>query len=79
MHKTRVRTSPLGGTGMRISRVGFGAWAIGGGGWESSWDRSQTTSPSPRSTGRSTSVDPILAAAALELTDEDVTEIETQR
>src|SRR3989449_9452463 len=26
-------TTPLGTTGMRITRVGFGAWAIGGGGW----------------------------------------------
>ena len=25
--------APLGTTGMRITRVGFGAWAIGGGGW----------------------------------------------
>ncbi|MBP0650631.1 aldo/keto reductase, partial [Mycobacterium tuberculosis] len=22
---------------MRITRVGFGAWAIGGGGWASAW------------------------------------------
>ena len=27
----------LGATGMEISRVGFGAWAIGGGDWEYSW------------------------------------------
>ena len=37
MQKTQVRTGPLGGTGMQISRVGFGAWAIGGGGWEFGW------------------------------------------
>lgn len=30
-------TAPLGTTGMQISRVGFGAWAIGGGGWDWSW------------------------------------------
>jgi aryl-alcohol dehydrogenase-like predicted oxidoreductase len=28
---------PLGTTGMRITRVGFGAWAIGGGGWQFAW------------------------------------------
>jgi aryl-alcohol dehydrogenase-like predicted oxidoreductase len=37
MQKTQIRTSPLGSTGMEISRVGFGAWAIGGGGWEFGW------------------------------------------
>ncbi len=30
-------TAQLGGTGMEITRVGFGAWAIGGGGWEFGW------------------------------------------
>jgi aryl-alcohol dehydrogenase-like predicted oxidoreductase len=30
-------TMPLGTTGMRITRVGFGAWAIGGGGWQFAW------------------------------------------
>jgi aryl-alcohol dehydrogenase-like predicted oxidoreductase len=30
-------TAPLGTTGMNISRVGFGSWAIGGGDWVSSW------------------------------------------
>lgn len=37
MQQTQLRTSPLGSTGMEISRVGFGAWAIGGGGWEFGW------------------------------------------
>src|SRR5690348_15686925 len=37
MQKTHLRTSPLGSTGLEISRVGFGAWAIGGGGWEFGW------------------------------------------
>ena len=32
MYKTQLRTSPLGATGLEITRVGFGAWAIGGGG-----------------------------------------------
>ena len=34
-------TTGLGDTGMRISRVGFGAWAIGGGGWDWSWGRQE--------------------------------------
>lgn len=32
-----LATSKLGLTGMEITRVGFGAWAIGGGGWEFGW------------------------------------------
>ncbi|MFC0431017.1 aldo/keto reductase [Kutzneria buriramensis] len=32
-----MRTTQLGGTGLEITRVGFGAWAIGGGGWEFGW------------------------------------------
>lgn len=32
-----MRTTALGGTGMDITRVGFGAWAIGGGGWDWAW------------------------------------------
>ena len=30
-------TVPLGTTGMRITRVGFGAWAVGGAGWHFGW------------------------------------------
>jgi aryl-alcohol dehydrogenase-like predicted oxidoreductase len=37
MQKTQLRTGPLGITGMEITRVGFGAWAIGGGDWEFGW------------------------------------------
>jgi aryl-alcohol dehydrogenase-like predicted oxidoreductase len=33
----RLSTTELGSTGMEITRVGFGAWAIGGGGFEWSW------------------------------------------
>ena len=33
----RLPTRPLGTTGMRITPVGFGAWAIGGGGWAFAW------------------------------------------
>jgi aryl-alcohol dehydrogenase-like predicted oxidoreductase len=31
--QTPLPTAPLGKTGMEITRVGLGAWAIGGGGW----------------------------------------------
>lgn len=34
---TPLPTCPLGSTGMTISRVGFGAWAIGGAGWKFAW------------------------------------------
>ncbi|MFC9330310.1 aldo/keto reductase [Kitasatospora sp. NPDC057015] len=34
---TDVPTVPLGGTDLMISRIGFGAWAIGGAGWRYSW------------------------------------------
>jgi len=30
-------STPLGGTGMDLSRVGLGAWAVGGGGWKFGW------------------------------------------
>ncbi|HXY69921.1 MAG TPA: aldo/keto reductase [Gemmatimonadales bacterium] len=36
-HRTDLPTVPLGSTGMRITRTGFGAWAIGGGGWTFGW------------------------------------------
>jgi aryl-alcohol dehydrogenase-like predicted oxidoreductase len=32
MQKTQIKTSPLGNTGLEITGVGFGAWALGGGG-----------------------------------------------
>jgi aryl-alcohol dehydrogenase-like predicted oxidoreductase len=35
--KTQLRTAQLGDTGMEITRVGFGAWALGGGGYEWGW------------------------------------------
>jgi aryl-alcohol dehydrogenase-like predicted oxidoreductase len=37
MQKTRLATTALGSTGMSITRVGLGAWAIGGGGWQFGW------------------------------------------
>jgi aryl-alcohol dehydrogenase-like predicted oxidoreductase len=32
-----MKTTTLGRTGLEITRVGFGAWAIGGSGWEFGW------------------------------------------
>jgi aryl-alcohol dehydrogenase-like predicted oxidoreductase len=37
----RLPTKALGATGLEITRVGFGAWAIGGGGWEFGWGPQQ--------------------------------------
>jgi aryl-alcohol dehydrogenase-like predicted oxidoreductase len=37
MYQTRLKTAQLGDTGLEITRLGFGAWAIGGGGWEFGW------------------------------------------
>ena len=36
-HTSTLPTRTLGTTGMGITRVGFGAWAIGGGGWAFAW------------------------------------------
>jgi aryl-alcohol dehydrogenase-like predicted oxidoreductase len=35
--ETSLKTTQLGQTDLEITRVGFGAWAIGGGGWEFGW------------------------------------------
>jgi aryl-alcohol dehydrogenase-like predicted oxidoreductase len=35
--QTTMSTTQLGQTGMEITRMGFGAWAIGGGDWEFGW------------------------------------------
>jgi aryl-alcohol dehydrogenase-like predicted oxidoreductase len=40
MYATQLRTSQLGNTGLEITRVGFGGWAIGGG-WEFGWGPQQ--------------------------------------
>ena len=37
MPETQLKTTELGTTGLEITRIGFGAWAIGGGGWEFGW------------------------------------------
>jgi len=37
LEKTEIRTTQLGTTGLEISRVGFGAWALGGAGYDWGW------------------------------------------
>jgi aryl-alcohol dehydrogenase-like predicted oxidoreductase len=37
MQKTQLRTTQLGNTGLEITRVGFGAWAIGGAQYDWGW------------------------------------------
>jgi aryl-alcohol dehydrogenase-like predicted oxidoreductase len=37
MQKAQLSTTQLGSTGLEITRVGLGAWAIGGGNWEFGW------------------------------------------
>jgi aryl-alcohol dehydrogenase-like predicted oxidoreductase len=37
MTATRLATNRLGATGLEITRVGLGAWAIGGSGWQHGW------------------------------------------
>jgi aryl-alcohol dehydrogenase-like predicted oxidoreductase len=37
MEQTQLMTTQLGDTGLQITPLGFGAWAIGGGGWEFGW------------------------------------------
>jgi aryl-alcohol dehydrogenase-like predicted oxidoreductase len=39
--RTQLETVELGTTGLQITRLGFGAWAIGGGGWEFGWGPQQ--------------------------------------
>src|SRR5262245_54677351 len=43
MPTTDLPTVPFGRTGMDITRVGFGAWAIGGGGWSFAWGEQDDT------------------------------------
>src|ERR1700761_4815871 len=37
MQQTALKTTQLGRTGLEVTRVGFGAWALGGGDWEHGW------------------------------------------
>ncbi|WP_250564445.1 aldo/keto reductase, partial [Sphaerisporangium fuscum] len=37
MSNDRLPTRPFGTTGMEITRLGFGSWAVSGSGWRFSW------------------------------------------
>jgi aryl-alcohol dehydrogenase-like predicted oxidoreductase len=37
MEQARLPKVELGSTGLEITVIGFGAWALGGGGWEFGW------------------------------------------
>jgi aryl-alcohol dehydrogenase-like predicted oxidoreductase len=37
METTLMNTRQLGTSDLHITPIGFGAWAIGGGGWEFAW------------------------------------------
>ncbi|MCX4780548.1 hypothetical protein [Streptomyces sp. NBC_01264] len=41
-------TTPLGTTGMDITRVGFGSWAVAGSGWRFGWGLSSNSRRRPK-------------------------------
>ena len=43
MERTKLKTAELGKTGLQITRVGLGAWAIGGGGYDWGWGNQEDT------------------------------------
>src|SRR6266576_5704359 len=43
MERTKLKTTELGTTGLEITRVGLGAWAIGGGGYDWGWGSQEDT------------------------------------
>jgi aryl-alcohol dehydrogenase-like predicted oxidoreductase len=43
MERTKLKTTELGATGLEITRVGLGAWAIGGGGYDWGWGSQEDT------------------------------------
>jgi len=88
MPTTHLKTAPLGSTGLEIARIGFGAWAIGGGrvvqerhGSTAGAVAIAWTLANPAVDGaivgfrRPDQVDPLIAAAGLELAPEGLTEI----
>lgn len=89
MYQTQLPTAQLGRTGLQITRVGFGAWALGGGDWEHGWGPQEDDAVAVAWTlhnlavdgaivgcRRPDRVDPILAAANLVLTEQDIDDIE---
>jgi aryl-alcohol dehydrogenase-like predicted oxidoreductase len=77
MYRTQLKTTVLGATGLEITRVGFGvtpgavavAWTL----------RNPAVDGAITGFRRPAQVDPIVTAAGLELTDEDMNEIEATR
>jgi aryl-alcohol dehydrogenase-like predicted oxidoreductase len=41
MQTAQLKSTELGSTGLEITRIGFGAWALGGGDWEFGWGPQQ--------------------------------------
>jgi aryl-alcohol dehydrogenase-like predicted oxidoreductase len=67
----RLRTTQLGAIGLQITRVGFGAWAIGRGGREFGWGPGAIAG-----FRRADQVDLILTAASIKLTGDGVDDME---
>jgi len=67
----QLRTTQLGAIGLQITRVGFGAWAIGGGGREFGWRPGAIAG-----FRRADQVDLILTAASIKLTGDGVDDME---
>jgi aryl-alcohol dehydrogenase-like predicted oxidoreductase len=81
VEKTRLNTGQLGSTGLEITTVGFGAWAIGHdatpGAVAVAWTlRNPAVDAAIVGFRRPDQVDAIVRAANLELTDDDLDEIE---
>ena len=67
----QLRTTQLGAIGLQITRVSFGAWAIGGGGGEFGWGPEAIAG-----FRRADQVDLILTAASIKLTGNGVDDME---
>jgi diketogulonate reductase-like aldo/keto reductase len=76
--QTQVRTTQLGATSLEITRVGFGAWAIWGGGWGPQEDEESISAIHSAVELGVNWIDPILTAATIELTRGDIDEIEAR-
>ena len=48
-----MQTRQLGNSDLQITPVGYGAWAIGGSGWQFAWGSQDDKTPSPRFIARS--------------------------
>jgi hypothetical protein len=53
LQEIEMQTRKLGNSDLHITPVGYGAWAIGGAGWQFAWDRRTIMTPSPLFTARS--------------------------